>query len=110
MTNAFKIMKHPDSFLFRCEQLEEKRSFLMLVKRATDDLLASRKKDKPNTNQATRNTSEDQNRMSSGKYFLHHLSRKHNFLFAFLLSKRDTKAGKRGIINMESPFLNYIPK
>lgn len=43
-TNTFKIMKHPDSYLYKCESNEDKRSFLLLVKRASEDLLTAAKK------------------------------------------------------------------
>jgi hypothetical protein len=42
-TNAFKILKHPDSHIFRCATNEEKRTFLLLIKLQSDELLALRK-------------------------------------------------------------------
>ena len=44
-TNVFKILKHPDTLILRCDTLEEKRGFLMLIKKTSDDLISSRKKD-----------------------------------------------------------------
>ncbi|KAJ3075450.1 exocyst complex component exo84 [Podochytrium sp. JEL0797] len=46
ITNAFKIMSHPDVYMFRTETWEEKRSLLALIKRVTDEIIGQKKKDK----------------------------------------------------------------
>ncbi|KAI8622354.1 hypothetical protein BC830DRAFT_1089575 [Chytriomyces sp. MP71] len=46
ITNAFKIMSHPDVYMFRAETWEEKRSLLAVIKRVSDELIGQKKKDK----------------------------------------------------------------
>ncbi|KAJ3221573.1 exocyst complex component exo84 [Clydaea vesicula] len=43
-TNSFKIMKHPETYFYRFETPEEKRSFLLLLKKVSDEFMSSRKK------------------------------------------------------------------
>ncbi|KAL2919873.1 exocyst complex component exo84 [Polyrhizophydium stewartii] len=46
VTNAFKIVKHPDVSIYRTETLEEKRAILGAIKRITDDILAQKRREK----------------------------------------------------------------
>ncbi|KAJ3268238.1 exocyst complex component exo84 [Borealophlyctis nickersoniae] len=48
VSNAFRVMKHPDVFLYRSETLEEKRGLLSAIKRITDDLMRQKRKDVEN--------------------------------------------------------------
>ncbi|KAJ3031338.1 exocyst complex component exo84 [Rhizophlyctis rosea] len=43
VTNAFRIMKHPDVFLYRTETMEDKRGLLAAIKRLTDDLMTAKR-------------------------------------------------------------------
>ncbi|TPX67222.1 hypothetical protein SpCBS45565_g03925 [Spizellomyces sp. 'palustris'] len=43
VSNAFKVMRHPDMFIYRSESLEEKRSFLGAFKRFTDELMLQKR-------------------------------------------------------------------
>ncbi|KAJ3015674.1 exocyst complex component exo84 [Thoreauomyces humboldtii] len=43
VSNAFKVMRHPDTFIYRSESLEEKRSFLTGFKRYTDELMLQKR-------------------------------------------------------------------
>ncbi|RKO83939.1 hypothetical protein BDK51DRAFT_31478 [Blyttiomyces helicus] len=45
VTNAFKVMKHPDVFIYRSEKIEEKRGVLGGLKRLTDDLMSQKRKE-----------------------------------------------------------------
>ncbi|KAI8919725.1 hypothetical protein BC831DRAFT_480271 [Entophlyctis helioformis] len=46
VTNAFKVVKHPDVSIYRTETLEEKRAFLGAIKRITDEILAHKRREK----------------------------------------------------------------
>ena len=46
--NAFKIMKYPDTFMYRCETPEEKRLIMTQVKRVTGDTGVVKKKKSKN--------------------------------------------------------------
>ncbi|EGF80061.1 hypothetical protein BATDEDRAFT_88866 [Batrachochytrium dendrobatidis JAM81] len=46
VSNAFKIVRHPDASIYRTETLEEKRAILASIKRITDDILVQRRKEK----------------------------------------------------------------
>ncbi|ORY46947.1 hypothetical protein BCR33DRAFT_783393 [Rhizoclosmatium globosum] len=46
ITNAFKVMSHPDVFVYRTETWEEKRSLLATIKRVSDEIIGQKKKDK----------------------------------------------------------------
>ncbi|KAI9327477.1 hypothetical protein BDR26DRAFT_842971 [Obelidium mucronatum] len=46
ITNAFKIMSHPDVYMYRTETWEEKRSLLAVIKRVSDDIIGQKKKDR----------------------------------------------------------------
>ncbi|KAJ3238945.1 exocyst complex component exo84 [Chytriomyces hyalinus] len=52
VTNAFKIMSHPDVFMYRAETWEEKRSLLVVIKRVADELVGAKKKDLLNSQNA----------------------------------------------------------
>ncbi|KAJ3230788.1 exocyst complex component exo84 [Chytriomyces hyalinus] len=52
VTNAFKIMSHPDVFMYRAETWEEKRSLLVVIKRVADELVGAKKKDFLNSQNA----------------------------------------------------------
>jgi len=43
VTNAFKVMKHPDVFIYRSETAEEKRIWMNSIKRVTEDFVSSRR-------------------------------------------------------------------
>ncbi|KAJ3042059.1 exocyst complex component exo84 [Rhizophlyctis rosea] len=43
-TNVFKVMKHPDVYLYRSDSVEEKRGLLAAIKRLTDDLMVQKRK------------------------------------------------------------------
>ncbi|KAI8819537.1 uncharacterized protein EV422DRAFT_533391 [Fimicolochytrium jonesii] len=43
VSNAFKILRHPDTFIYRSDTLEEKRSFLTAFKRYTDELMLQKR-------------------------------------------------------------------
>ncbi|KAJ3018728.1 UNVERIFIED_CONTAM: exocyst complex component exo84 [Siphonaria sp. JEL0065] len=46
ITNAFKIMSHPDVYMYRTETWEEKRSLLAVIKRVSDEIIGQKKKDR----------------------------------------------------------------
>eukprot|EP00842_Homolaphlyctis_polyrhiza_P006746 jgi/Hompol1/7072/HPOL_005178-RA len=46
VTNAFKIVKHPEVSIYRSEVLEDKRAILAAIKRITDDILAQKRREK----------------------------------------------------------------
>ncbi|KAJ3162605.1 exocyst complex component exo84 [Geranomyces variabilis] len=43
VSNAFKVLRHPDTFIYRSETLEEKRTFLTTFKRYTDELMLQKR-------------------------------------------------------------------
>ncbi|KAI9090940.1 hypothetical protein DFS34DRAFT_636127 [Phlyctochytrium arcticum] len=43
VSNAFKVMRHPDMYIYRCESLDDKRSFLGAFKRYTDELMLQKR-------------------------------------------------------------------
>ena len=50
VTNAFKIIKHPDMYIYKTETLEEKRAILNAIKRVTDDILSQKRREKESFN------------------------------------------------------------
>ncbi|KAI9142321.1 hypothetical protein BKA69DRAFT_272200 [Paraphysoderma sedebokerense] len=40
ITNAFKIMKHPHQYIYRCDSLQEKKSWVSHLKKAIDEYVA----------------------------------------------------------------------
>jgi hypothetical protein len=46
VANAFKIMKHPDNFIYKTDTMEDKRAILNAIKRVTDDILEQKRKEK----------------------------------------------------------------
>ena len=46
VTNAFKIIKHPDMTIYRADTLEEKRSLLAVIQGLTDEMISKKRKDK----------------------------------------------------------------
>ncbi|TPX54804.1 hypothetical protein PhCBS80983_g05744 [Powellomyces hirtus] len=57
VSNAFKVLRHPDTFIYRSETLEEKRAFLSTFKRYTDELMVQKRAalDNVKTKQAASN-------------------------------------------------------
>ena len=46
ITNAFKIVKHPDIFIYRTETADEKRQILTAIKRIMDEMLIQKRREK----------------------------------------------------------------
>lgn len=46
LTNAFKIIKHPEDILFRSETSEEKHALLKIIQSLTEEMLLRKKKEK----------------------------------------------------------------
>lgn len=45
MTNAFKIIKGSETFMYRAESLQEKRTLLAVITKITNEILASKKQE-----------------------------------------------------------------
>lgn len=43
-TNSFKILRHPDIFVYRTESADDRRMFLAVVRKAVDDFATERKR------------------------------------------------------------------
>jgi hypothetical protein len=44
MTNIFKIVHHPDVFMYRSERHDEKKALLSSIKKAAEDLVADHRR------------------------------------------------------------------
>jgi hypothetical protein len=55
ISNAFKIMSHPDVFIFKSETPSAKRELLQTLKKLTDDLVSKKKV----TGQRQKNSNEN---------------------------------------------------
>ncbi|KAJ3328132.1 exocyst complex component exo84 [Blyttiomyces sp. JEL0837] len=58
VSNAFKIMSHPDVFVFKSESGSEKRNLLALVKRLSEEAAAQKKRDHDPAPYAERKTEQ----------------------------------------------------
>ncbi|KAI9207935.1 uncharacterized protein BJ171DRAFT_258001 [Polychytrium aggregatum] len=56
ITNAFKIMRHPNTFVYRAESPEDKRSLLAAIKRVTDAFLVPKKEPEKETKELRSST------------------------------------------------------
>jgi hypothetical protein len=60
LVNAFKVIKHPDFYIYRLASNEEKRSWLVAVKKATNDFLVARRAERAGTAVSTAEGESDQ--------------------------------------------------